>query len=172
MEIWKDIKGYEGYYQVSSEGQIKNILNNKILTGDTNNAGYRRVWLCTPVKKRMFVHRIVAITFCNGYEEDKVVNHKDGNKTNNKAENLEWVTRSENDLHAYKNNLRKPNPCKFKRRIAAYNKNTMELYKIYNNTEECCKDLKASRTNIYNCCNGKQLTCKGYKLAYYDLIKQ
>ena len=171
MEIWKDIKDYEGYYQVSSEGKIKNVTTNKILIGDKNSAGYKRVWLYNPIKKRVFVHRIVAFAFCKGYKENKVVNHKDGNKDNNKAENLEWVTRSENDLHAYKHNLRKPNPCKFKRKIAAYDNETMELYKVYDNTEECCRDLNVSRTNIYNCCNGKQLTCKGYRLVYLNNIK-
>lgn len=66
MEIWKDIKGYEGYYQVSSEGNVRNAVTKQILKGDTNNIGYRRVWLCQPVKKRMFVHRLVASAFCEG----------------------------------------------------------------------------------------------------------
>ena len=52
MEIWKDINGYEGYYQISSEGQVKSLISNKILIGDTNNLGYRRVMLYTPIKKR------------------------------------------------------------------------------------------------------------------------
>lgn len=56
MEEWKDIKGYENYYQNSSLGRIKNIKTGKILNGDTNNAGYRRIWLYTPVKKRFFIH--------------------------------------------------------------------------------------------------------------------
>ena len=62
--------------------------------------------LYSPVKKRFFIHRLVAQHFCEGYQKDLVVNHKDGNKLNNCANNLEWVTRSENDLHAFKNNLR------------------------------------------------------------------
>lgn len=166
MEIWKDIIDYEGYYQVSNLGNIKNIKTNKILTGDVNNIGYRRVILYNPVKKRFFVHRLVALHFCEGAAEDLVVNHIDGNKLNNKAENLEWVTRSENDLHAYKLNLRVPPPCTFKHRILAYDKNTLELVKIYENSEECAKDLGAARSNIYACCNGKQQSCKGYILKY------
>ena len=117
MEKWKDIEGYEGYYQISSYGQVKNLLTNKILIGDTNNLGYKRVTLYSPIKKRFFIHRLVALHFCDGYQKDLVVNHKDGNKMNNKAENLEWVSRSENDLHAFKNNLRKPYPCQFKHKI-------------------------------------------------------
>lgn len=105
-EIWKDIKDYEGYYQISNFGNVKNIKTNRILTGDTNSAGYRRVILYTPVKKRFFIHRLVALHFCNGYSDDLVVNHIDGNKTNNYYKNLEWVTKSENDKHAFKLGLR------------------------------------------------------------------
>ena len=80
-----------------------------------------------PIKKRYFIHRLVAIHFCEGYSEELVVNHIDGNKNNNKATNLEWVTRSENDKHAYKMKLRKSYPCQFKRRIIAYDAKTEEL---------------------------------------------
>ena len=113
MEIWKDIIGYEGYYQISSEGRVKSLISNKILIGDTNNLGYKRVILYTPIKKRFFIHRLVALHFCEGYAENLIVNHKDGNKQNNKAENLEWVTHSQNDLHAFQNNLREAYPCTF-----------------------------------------------------------
>lgn len=165
MEIWKDIKGYEGYYQVSSEGNVRNAITGQILKGDTNSIGYRRVWLYKPVKKRMFVHRLVALAFCEGQDEGKVVNHKDGNKTNNHASNLEWVTHSENDLHAFRLGLRSIYPCTFKHKIIAYNQDGT-IYKIYNNTQECCDDLEIARSNIYACCNGKQQTCRGYNLEY------
>lgn len=166
MEEWKDIIGYEGVYQISSYGQVKNIETNKILIGDKNNLGYRRVTLYKPIKKRYFIHRLVAIHFCEGYSEGLVVNHIDGDKNNNKATNLEWVTRSENDKHAYKMKLRKSYPCQFKRRIIAYDAKTKELIKIYENTGECERDLQVARSNIYNCCNGKQKTCKGLILKY------
>lgn len=166
MEEWKDIIGYEGYYQISSYGQVKNIKTNKILKGDLNNLGYRRVTLYSPIKKRFFIHRLVALHFCKGYNENLVVNHIDGDKLNNIASNLEWVTHSENDKHAYKLNLRKLHPCTFKHRILAFDKNTYQLVKIYENSIECSKDLKVSRVNIYNCCNGKQKTCCGFILEY------
>lgn len=166
MEQWKDIDGYEGYYQISNYGQVKNIKTNKILIGDTNNIGYKRVILYKPIKKRFFVHRLVALHFCEGFDKDLVVNHKDGNKTNNNADNLEWVTRSENDLHAFKMNLRKASPCQFKNKISAYDKDTLKFVKEYNNVEECSKELNVARSNIYNCCNGKQKSCKGYILKY------
>ena len=166
MEIWKDIIGYANYYEISSFGRVRNKKTQNILIGDMNNAGYRRVILYTPVKKRFFIHKLVAIHFCENYKEGLVVNHKDGNKTNNYASNLEWVTRSENDLHALKNNLRKIYPCTFKHQIYAYDKKTKELIKVYKNVQECCDDLKVARSNVYNCCNGKQQSCRGYILQY------
>ena len=166
MEIWKDIKDYEGYYQISSEGNVRNTKTQQILKGDTNNLGYRRVTLYTPIRKRFFIHRLVALHFCEGYSEELVVNHKDGNKQNNNYLNLEWVTRSENDLHAYNMNLRQPHPCNFKHRIISYNLKTNEIIKIYENTQECCDDLKVARANVYNCCNGKQKSCRGIGLKY------
>ena len=166
MEIWKDIKDYEGYYQISSEGNVRNTKTQQILKGDTNNLGYRRVTLYTPIRKRFFIHRLVALHFCEGYSEELVVNHKDGNKQNNNYLNLEWVTRSENDLHAYNMNLRQPHPCNFKHRIISYNLKTNEVIKIYENTQECCDDLNVARTNVYNCCNGKQKSCRGVGLKY------
>lgn len=123
-EIWKDIQGYEGYYQISNFGNVKNTKTNKILTGDTNSTGYRRVILYNPVKKRFFIHRLVALHFCNGYSDDLVVNHIDGNKLNNHYKNLEWVTKSENDKHAFKLGLRTEHPCTFKKKILAFNKET------------------------------------------------
>lgn len=105
-EHWKDIVNYEKYYEVSDLGRVRNKKTKQILAGDLNTLGYKRVILYVPVKKRFFVHRLVAMHFCDGYSPDLVVNHKDGNKKNNAACNLEWVTRSENDLHAYRNDLR------------------------------------------------------------------
>lgn len=168
METWKDIKGYEGYYLVSNLGNVKSVKNNKILVGDINNIGYRRITLYLPIKKRFFVHRLVAMCFCEGYMDNLVVNHIDGNKLNNKADNLEWVTRSQNDLHAYKLNLREPHPCTFKHSILCYDKNTLELIREYANAQECCEHLNVTRSNIYACCNNKLKSCRGYVLRYKD----
>ena len=105
-EQWKPIVGYEENYEISSLGRVKNKKTQKVLIGDKNNMGYKRVILYTPIKKRFFIHFLVAYHFCQGYKDGLVVNHIDGNKTNNAAENLEWVTRSENDTHAYRMGLR------------------------------------------------------------------
>lgn len=166
MEIWKDIEGYEGKYQVSSYGNVKNIKTNHILIGDNNSIGYRRVVLSSPIKKRFFVHYLVAKHFCEGYKDGLIINHKDGNKLNNHADNLEWVTRSENDKHAFSLGLRSIYPCTFKNKIITYDLQTGEIVKAYNNTQECCDDLHVQRPSVYNCCNGKQKSCKGFGLKY------
>ena len=166
MEIWKDIKDYEEQYEVSSYGRIRNKRTQQILKGDKNSLGYCRVTLYSPIKKRFFVHRLVAYHFVDGYSEELVVNHKDGNKQNNNVENLEWVTKSENDLHAYKLGLRKANPSQYRKKIESFDLITNQKIKDYRNVDECVKDLGIARSNIYNCCNGKQLSCKGVGLRY------
>lgn len=165
MEIWKDIKGFENNYQISNFGNVKNKQTNKLLKGDTNSTGYKRIILCHPIKKRFFIHRLVALHFCEGYDETKVVNHKDGNKQNNCATNLEWVTRSQNDLHAFKLKLRRCFPCQFKHKIEMFDKNN-HFIREFDNVQECCDYLNVSRPQVYNCCNNKALTCKGYILKY------
>lgn len=95
-EIWKDIAGYEGLYQVSNLGNVKNYLNNKILKTSSNGLGYLKLVLCKNKNKRTFyVHRLVMLAFV-GFDKSKQVNHIDRNKLNNKLDNLEYVTAREN----------------------------------------------------------------------------
>ena len=118
QEIWKDIKGYEGLYQVSNLGRVKRTgkyrnqftswESNKDLKLKEGTNIYLYVDLSKDNKvKRYLVHRLVMEAFIdnpNGYKE---VNHKDGNKKNNKVENLEWCTRNENLKHSIDTGLRK-----------------------------------------------------------------
>lgn len=118
-EIWRDIKGYEGYYQVSNMGIIKGLnrivngkgsssimLNEKILKPQPNGDRYNFVVLCKKGKqKAQTVHRIVAITFISNPKNKKEVNHKNGIKTDNQVSNLEWCTHAENQKHAADNGL-------------------------------------------------------------------
>ena len=101
-EIWKDIPEWEGLYQVSNLGRVKNVKRNKVKVLDTNNAGYLRVQLCdNDRRKRYFIHRLVAHVFVSGYFDGAQVNHIDMDRTNNCADNLEWVTPSENQKKAF-----------------------------------------------------------------------
>ena len=95
-EIWKPVKECNKY-EISNKGVIRNALTKKLKYVEDNTAGYLRVVLDN---KKYFVHRLVAEMFCEGYFEGAVVNHKDFDKHNNSANNLEWVSRSENAKHA------------------------------------------------------------------------
>lgn len=102
MTIWKPIKNYEGLYEVSDSGEIRNVKfdRHNVLKGNTNDIGYRYVTLSKDNKKRTFYyHRIVAETFIPKEDNRIQVNHKNGNKQDNRADNLEWVTISENARH-------------------------------------------------------------------------
>lgn len=110
MELWKDIKGYEGHYQISNSGEVKSLKKNrqKILSNRVNAFGYHHVSLLKDGKtKEKLVHRLVAEHFLNETEKE-TVNHIDCNKINNHVDNLEWATRSEQMIHAYHHKLKKP----------------------------------------------------------------
>ena len=104
------LENFEGLYYVTDDG---NILNNKKeLKGYINNSGYRCVDLYDVNRKRrkFLIHRLVALTFIKNPDNKPYVNHIDGNKQNNAVSNLEWVTNSENILHARSTGL---NPYNF-----------------------------------------------------------
>lgn len=100
-EIWKDIKGFEGRYQVSNMGRVWSLLSNKELKPSTYQ-GYKRVNLTISngKYKTVSVHRLVALAFVDGYSDGLEVNHIDENPENNIANNLEWVTHAKNVVHA------------------------------------------------------------------------
>ena len=103
-EVWKDVVGYEGYYQVSNLGNVKGLKRNKIKSPTLNRWGYKVVSLTKPDTKvkSVFVHRLVAIVFISNLNNKEQVNHIDGDKTNNCEFNLEWCNQSENMQHAFK----------------------------------------------------------------------
>lgn len=121
MEIWKDAKGYEGYYEVSSLGRVRRkkcetiykdgrvaFFSETILKQGKNKKGYLIVYLSVKSKKiTRAVHRLVAETFIKNPENKETVNHKDCNKENNNVENLEWLTNKENMQHAFANGIYK-----------------------------------------------------------------
>jgi len=114
MEIFRNIKGYEGLYQISNLGRVKSLLRKRvivrrILSPSKGGWGYYHVTLCkNGESKNAKIHRLVALCFMSNPKNKPEINHKNGIKADNRIENLEWVTKSENELHAYKNGLKKP----------------------------------------------------------------
>lgn len=153
-EIWKDYNDIK----ISNFGRIKDKFGyirtpkinnkNKYITLRFNDKTYR-------------LHRLVAELFINNPDNKSVVNHIDGNKHNNASINLEWVTSSENQLHAYKLGLQ---PVKNK--IKQIDINTNNIIKIWNNMNEIYNELKLSKSGISYCLSGKYKTSQGYKWMY------
>lgn len=113
VEIWKDITGYNGLYQVSSMGRVRSI-DREVITSNGNimhykgkmlklrqKNGYSYALLCNKKEQTMRVHRLVAMAFIPTDNDSMQVNHKNGNKSDNRVENLEWCTASENQKHSY-----------------------------------------------------------------------
>lgn len=116
QEVWKEPEGYEGFVQVSNTGKVRSIRTNHgryqerelIQRIRSETCQYLQVSITKHnVSHKEFIHRLVAKTFVPNPNNKPQVNHIDGNKLNNNACNLEWVTCSENHKHAYATNLRK-----------------------------------------------------------------
>lgn len=91
MEYWKEIPGYEGLYEVSNKGNVRNVRRNKLLRLSKTNYGYIRVVLSkNRIKTLLSVHRLVAQAFLPNPDNLPMINHKDEDKTNNNVTNLEW----------------------------------------------------------------------------------
>lgn len=108
-EEWRDIKGYEGLYQISNYGRLKSFNykkghETKIIKYHTNKNYYKTHLSKSNTSKQFLIHRLVAQHFIPNPENKETVNHIDCNKLNNKVNNLEWNTRKENQQHAIKNN--------------------------------------------------------------------
>lgn len=176
QEIWKTHPDFGRFVEFSNLGRVKSyyrystgkILNNRVV----NNLGYVRIKIAG---KRYPLHRYIAKLFVSNPENKPEVNHKDGNKLNNRADNLEWATRSENQKHAYRLGLQKPSE-KQKQAVSKWNKENRikkiyqydpenNLIKIHNSCKDCSQYFNTSEATVSRYCNQHKLY-KGYKLSY------
>lgn len=182
-EDFKAIKGFDNYL-IGNKGTVLNINpyhktlaneeGNVVIHGKLDKDGYRTVGLYNNDKKRKHVrvHRLVAEAFCDNPnpEDYNIVNHKNGDKQDNRAINLEWCDVSQNTKHAYEKLGRKPTRiCK---QIAKINKDTGAVLQIYESAVEAGIDNSVSRTAISSCTikrsKGIKATSCGYIWEYLN----
>jgi len=172
-EIWKKIKGYEEYYEVSNLGRIRSLdrlrWNGRgyqkqlgaIKRQTVNNMGYYVVGLSKDGKNTLFlVHRIIAEAFIPNPKNLPLVNHIDGNKLNITLENLEWSTHAKNNAHAIESGLNI-----VKKKIKGIHTKTNEIV-YFESAREADRVLKIGYKNISACLTGRQHTAGGYKWEF------
>lgn len=182
-EIWKDIYfvengityDYRGLYQVSNLGRIKSYWfeKEKILVNLKNKYGYLKVCLCKEGKKKQFfIHRLVAQMFIPNSDNKPFINHKNGNKEENKIDNLEWCTYKENNAHAYKTGLNrglkgKDNVCS--KQVLQFD---MEgnFIKEWGSTMDIQREMNISNSCISACCLGIYKQSHNYIWKYKDVV--
>lgn len=166
--MWKDIKGFNGKYQISDLGQVRNAKGN-ILKGHTNNKGYQMVHLrAKGISKLCSIHRLVAVHFIPNPDNLPQVNHKDENKLNNAVSNLEWCIQSYNNNYGTRNkrmsNTKRNNTYNMKQVIC------IETEIVYPSTREAERQTGIDNSQISAVCNHKKnyKTAGGYHWEYIE----
>lgn len=175
MEIWKNIDGFENLYKISTYGRIKSLGNGKstnsttkqerILKTNYSSTGYEKAKLFKNGKRHYFsIHRLVALNFLSNDLNKKEVNHKDGNKQNNNVSNLEWVTASENQLHAFKHGLQKSKMGKDHIQSKSIKQLDLNgnLIRTFESINQVKRELGFNSYGIIKCCKKE----KRYRTAY------
>lgn len=194
-EVWKEIKGYEGLYEISNLGRVRSLdkvtittngrrfpFKGRILKNKKRADGYLEIGLTKDKKRKSYrVHRLVAETFIPNPDNKKYVDHINTIKDDNRVENLRWVTASENQYNEltmirkkeYKGEkcywygvTGKDNPLSIK--VVQLSMDG-ELIKIWDGINET---RKFGYNHVWECCNGRRVKHKGYRWMYYeDYIK-
>lgn len=166
QENWKKIKQLENRYEISNYGKIRNAKTLQILKTQISNSGYLRVCLRTRKgKKRQFsIHRLVAQYFVPNPMHKPEVNHKDENRLNNLASNLEWVTQKENAN--YGTGVERQRVQLFKPVIQLNINN--EFIAFYPSLKEAARAVKCNSSQIWKVIHGQRKTTHGYKWKYAE----
>lgn len=185
-EIWKDIEGFEGYFQISNLGRVKSVkrilinssnikrtIKEKILSPHMSSNGY---WMISLNKNRVVVktsiHRLIAMAFINNPESKPCVNHINGIKTDNRIDNLEFVTASENIQHAYDTGLIKASA---KAKFGKENPGSKKVYQFdksgnlintHFGVSEAGRNTNINFGHISQCALGKRKHAGGFVWKY------
>ena len=146
---WRDVIGYEGLYKISNEGEVYSLVSKKILKSFPHyEKGYIRHCLYkNKSKKTLSTHRLVAFAFIPNLENKPEVNHINGIKSDNRVENLEWVTASENCIHSFKIGLNTPKVGENNNKSKLTKEDVSKVYSL-NRDGMSTKDI----SNMYNVC--------------------
>lgn len=177
-EIWKDVVGYEGLYQVSNLGRVKSFdryvksrggfrtIRGRILNPCFNGRYYHvNLYDANKRSKPLLIHRLVADAFIQNPKNLPQVNHIDGNKLNNNVNNLEWVTASENIKHSFRTGLCMPHDGGTSRPIYAYKTNG-EFVGEFKSLHHAERELNVNLGHIWSILNGREKSSKGYYFKY------
>lgn len=178
MEIWKPIVGTMGFIEVSNEGRVRSLLRGspRVLKTQTDNKGYHRLRVTIEREKMSYkVHREVAKAFIPNPDNLPQVNHKDGNKSNNAVDNLEWITNIGNAHHAIENGLwdaviegsRKENENR-KRPVIGYFLEGICASRRFESVAEA-ERFVGSR-HVCDVLKGKRNSVKGWTFRYEEVI--
>jgi NUMOD4 motif/HNH endonuclease len=175
-EIWKEIKDYEDTYKISNLGRVRNVNTGSILLACIHKGGYFRHLLSrNRTIKALYTHRLIAVAFIPNPENKPHINHINGIKTDNRIENLEWCTPSENHIHAFKTGLRVP-PYSTLGKTGALCKISKPVIKMdldgnfierFPSAKLAAESVGKKRSEpICHCARGESKTSAGFKWAF------
>ena len=162
--MWKEIIGFSNY-EISDEGEVRNKTTKRVLKGRLSQSGYLQVSIKNDETQKFvnqYIHRLVALHYIENPLSKREVNHKDGDKINNKLKNLEWLTSSENQIHRHSIGITRTS----NRKVGKFKDGI--LVAEYNSIVEAAEKEGRPRVSIDSVVSGKRKTLFGHSWKYLD----